>query len=178
MEINYFKKGIKIGMITGLIISLASLSYIYYVSKEHIKKSEEISKSKTFKELNLNLTDLDGKEFDINSIKSKKILVNFWATWCAPCIQEMPLLQNAYNIINTEYTFILISDEPIEKIKTFKEKKGYNFLFLRSGNNNAEKIGALPTTLLLDNDKNIYYIQAGSFENMSTQQFINFINNK
>jgi len=39
--------------------------------------------------------DLDNNEVDLSSFKGKKVLINYWATWCAPCIQKMPSLIKA-----------------------------------------------------------------------------------
>ncbi|MDR3024788.1 TlpA disulfide reductase family protein [Chryseobacterium sp.] len=171
MNISIFKKGFIVGIIFGTIISFSFLGYIYYVSKKSKEQSEKISETKNFKDLNLHLENLDGSPFDINQFTGKKILVNVWATWCAPCVKEMPLLQNTYNELKNDYIFIMISDEKPETIKSFMTKKGYNFTFVRSSESLKSKIGIFPTTFILDKSHNIKFSQSGSFEDMSESDF-------
>ena len=56
--------------------------------------------------------DLNNNEVDLSSFRGKKILINYWATWCGPCIQEMPSLLKAQELLKDEnYIFLLVSDE-------------------------------------------------------------------
>ncbi|WP_062697100.1 TlpA family protein disulfide reductase [Chryseobacterium indologenes] len=164
---RFLKKGLIWGLIFGSITAFSFLAYVYYVSKKSIEQYNKVSSSKNFKNLNINLETLDGKPFDITQFSDKKILVNFWATWCAPCRKEMPLLQSTYNQIKNEYVFIMISDEKPEVIKAFKEKEGYDFVFVRSRESLKSKVGVFPTTFILDKLQNIKYTRAGAFDDMS-----------
>ena len=77
--------------------------------------------------------DLDNNEVDLSSFRGRKILINYWATWCGPCIQEMPSLLKAQELLKDEnYIFLLVSDESIQKISRFKNRKNFNFIYLKS----------------------------------------------
>jgi thiol-disulfide isomerase/thioredoxin len=165
MQRGYFKKGLITGTIMGSVIGILLLSYIYYVSKRNIGQSEVANKSKYFTELNLTFKDLEGKVVDINQFRGKKVLVNFWGTWCAPCVKEMPNLQNTYNNkeIKANCVFLMISDEALKKIKAFKVKNGYNFVFVKTDQKLQSKIGVFPTTFVLDEQLQIIFKKVGSF---------------
>lgn len=115
-------------------------------------KDSQSSKVSTILNNLESLVDLKGKSLDISNLKGKKVLVNYWATWCAPCIHEMPDLLEAQEILSKEnYVFLLVSDESKEQIQEFKEKFKYNFIFLRSPES-LSNIGiyAMPTTFIFN----------------------------
>lgn len=96
------------------------------------------------------IVDLNGKEVQLSDFKGKRILVNYWATWCGPCIKEMPALARAEQILKeNNYVFLLITDESIEEILTFKSSINNDFNFLKL-NGSIESLGvyALPTTFV------------------------------
>ena len=75
-------------------------------------------------QLKNSLVDLNQNKVNLTSFKGKKVVINYWATWCRPCIKEMPELKRAEEILQKyNYTFLLVTDETISKIKSFKNEK-------------------------------------------------------
>ena len=96
--------------------------------------------------------DLDENKLDFSEFKQGKIVISYWATWCAPCIKEMPSLKRAEKILKDYgYTFLLVSDETISKISRFKEEKNFDFNFLKSSKS-FETLGiySMPTSYIFD----------------------------
>src|SRR5680860_274907 len=81
---------------------------------------------KILKDYNWNLYTLEGKELNFNQAKGKVVLVNFWATWCPPCIAEMPSFQALYEDYANEVDFYFVSSEEIEKLENFMLKNNYS----------------------------------------------------
>jgi len=99
------------------------------------------------------IEDEDGKRVSFNEFKGQVVFLNFWATWCPPCIAEMPDIHQLYQATKDKVAFVLISvDKDEQKAISFARKKGYEFpvYFLRSPLPKPYDIHAIPTTYLLD----------------------------
>ena len=116
------------------------------------------------KEVSKNIVDtvvykeLDGKSVSLEEFSGKRILVNYWATWCTPCLHEFPSLVKAQEILSDEnYVFLFPSPDDIAVIQEFIEKSGYplQFLFL---NQPLDKLNihALPSTFIYETDGTVY----------------------
>ncbi len=64
------------------------------------------------------MRDLNGKEFQLSKFRGKPLVVNFWATWCGPCIKEMPMLDRAHRD-GTIHVVAIASDDEAE-VRAFK----------------------------------------------------------
>ncbi len=73
--------------------------------------------------------DLKGQNLDFSSLKGKVIFMNFWATWCPPCVAELPAIQELYNLYkdNSNVVFLIVGTEAPEDIQRFITKKSYTF---------------------------------------------------
>ena len=119
------------------------------VIKNPLSDLESIQIKTSFIDLNDNIVDL-------TAFKGKKIVINYWATWCGPCLKEMPGLKRAEEALKSyNYTFLLISDESVSKIAEFKKVKNYDLNFLKSIKSN-ETLGiySLPTSYIFDEKGN------------------------
>ncbi len=73
------------------------------------------------------LIDLEGGPFDFKEVKGKVVLVNFWATWCPPCVAEMPSLQELFDDYGDKVAFVIVAQDEKGKVSDFLNKKGYTF---------------------------------------------------
>jgi thiol-disulfide isomerase/thioredoxin len=115
---------------------------------------------------NIKLFDLDHQPIDLNQFAGKKIFLNFWATWCKPCIAEMPSIERAQELLEPEgYIFLLASDEDVAKIKRFKASKDFQLDFVRLETPFPDLgIMSIPTTFIIDEQGKIVMHHVGARE--------------
>ncbi|TQR17614.1 redoxin domain-containing protein [Psychrobacillus soli] len=108
---------------------------------------------------NFTLTTLDGEEVTLSDYQGKKVVLNFWATWCPPCKAEMPHMQNYYEDMaeqeNVEILAVNLtsSDVGIEKVELFKEDYGLSFPIPLDEEGDVGKTYqaiTIPTTYMID----------------------------
>lgn len=111
------------------------------------------------------LTTLDGKTFTLRELKGKTVLLDFWATWCAPCIEEMPQLIAVYERFSSRQDFVMIGisrdfDKPtLTRFLKRNPKLKWHHVFERAGGvETARKqfrVGAIPRVFLIGPDGKI-----------------------
>ncbi|MFL6375122.1 MAG: TlpA disulfide reductase family protein [Pyrinomonadaceae bacterium] len=119
------------------------------------------------------LTDLQGKPWSLRDLKGKVVLVNFWATWCAPCRKEMPDLDALYTRFKDEGLVILaIDDEEVAKITPFLKDKPVSYTVLLDPGrkvNDLYRIDGIPKSFIYDRDGNLV---AESIDMRTRDQFL------
>lgn len=116
--------------------------------------------------IDLSLKDLQGAPVNLSDLRGKVVLVNFWASWCSPCRDEMPLL-DAFYLAHRSDNFTLIAINVSESAKDaakYIEEHGYNFIVWSDPPGNAMielGINGLPASLLLDEAGRIQKVWLG-----------------
>lgn len=118
----------------------------------------------------LKLTDLDGKVHNLADYKGKVVLVNFWASWCPPCVHEMPSMQRLKEKM-TGKPFVILGvnlAEPEQEVRDFlatKVKVDFPILMDRDGTAlKAWKVFVFPTSFVVGPDGKIRYGLYGELE--------------
>ena len=194
-------------IIIGMGIALAFLGYKYVTTNNDLKKYKGYYKDLSITYLNeimeapalepslkdgniisidfetnaLQFTDLDSKMFSIQDFKGKTLFINYWATWCNPCLAEMPSMADLYERYssNDDIVFLYLSreelktiqeyipkDESLQKLPIYKVVTDDEF-FATTG---------IPTTFIINSSGNLIVKDVGSaFWN--DQSVFNFIDN-
>ncbi len=113
---------------------------------------------------NWKLKDESGTNYNFESVKEKVVLVNVWATWCPPCIAEMPSLQKLYNDYKDKIEFVFVTGDSYKDVNLFLIKNNYTFKVYRSTNGYLEvfDISSIPRTFLIDKKGNIVIDKTGA----------------
>ena len=134
---------------------------------------------------NFYLSDENGTTVSLADFKGKTIFMNYWATWCSPCIAEMPNIQALFeDMTHTDETrqeivFMMISlDADSKKALDFVERKGYSMpvYFPRSQKPSIYDTSVVPTTYVINSDGYIVMKKRGMAQ-YNTRRFKDFLRN-
>ena len=114
----------------------------------------------------LALKDLEGREHRLADYRGKVVLVNFWATWCEPCREEMPAMQRLQQRLEGKPFVVLAVDfgEGDARVKGFLKELPLPFTFLLDRDSSvarAWRVRVLPVSFLIDADQRIRYSAVG-----------------
>ena len=115
------------------------------------------------------LSDLEGKSLSIDQWRGRVLVINFWATWCTPCREEIPLfvrLQEKHRARGLQFVGIAIDER--DKVAAFAQDFGMNYPVLLGGMDTVElsrragnRLGALPFTIVIDRSGSIASVVLG-----------------
>ncbi len=130
-------------------------------------------------DLNSQVMMLNGQKRSIKNFLTKPLLINFWAPFCLPCIQELDLLKNTYNQYKNRINFLGVATfSSIEDIKSASFAYDINYPLAIAESNMAEKwfARALPTTYLINKDGNIVFSKVGILNKEELEEALYKIN--
>jgi thiol-disulfide isomerase/thioredoxin len=116
------------------------------------------------------LTRLDGSKLQVSELKHKVIMLNFWATWCEACMEEMPSivkLREAYQAQGFEVIGLNVDENPTKAVPPTENKFGMKFPTFKDPENTLTElfdIHAIPLTVIFDQNRKILMIESGSRE--------------
>ena len=104
------------------------------------------------------------KTINFEELEGKVVLINFWATWCPPCIAEMPSLQELYNDYNDKVVFLFVTHDDFETVENFKIKRKFNFeVFNPMTETPSElKTSSIPRTVVINKKGAIVIDETGA----------------
>jgi len=155
-----------IGSIQGLVLKTG-------IIKPSIEETDAENATYEFK-----LISGKGEVLNGEDLKDKTVFINLWATWCPPCIAEMPDINDLYTeLASDDIIFLMVSlDEDFEKARKFIDKKGFDFEIYQFYSNIPEVYYSkvIPTTFVLSPDGKIVVRKQGMAK-YTGKSFKNFL---
>lgn len=134
----------------------------------------EVEKTASY---NFRLENLKGDIIAFDSFRNKVVFLNFWATWCPPCIAEMPDIHQLYESKKNDISFVMISlDKDENRAREFIKNKEFDFpvYFLRSALPKNYNSHSIPTTYVLDKG-GIIKVENHGMAKYNTEKFKNLL---
>lgn len=172
-------------VITGGLIFLGMQANIFGFNDAALdeKTWEEPSENKAARnypeaDLQLQLKNSKGEEVSLEDYRGKVIFINLWATWCPPCIVEMPDIENLYRDLKDEdIVFIMLSlDHKFQKAVDFVEKNNYSFEIYKTvkGVPDMYYTQSIPTTFVINAEGKLVltHIGMGDFDTAEFRDYL------
>ena len=136
----------------GLLKALLLIAALFFVS---CNRSAEVGLNPGDLAPEVALTDIDGKPQKLSDFRGKIVLLNFWASWCTPCIAEMPSLQRLQQKLESKgFSVVTVAvDDEVETLKKFRRRFGLSFpilLDVKGESKKEYKISGYPETFILN----------------------------
>lgn len=162
-----------------LIIVAVWLSVKTETVPERVKKIEKMKKG----DFEISFTDLENNQYHLSDFQNSVVLINIWAPWCAPCIEELPSLLKLAQHFPSQLVIIALTDEPQNSVKRFFssfEKPGKNFIVALSNEiKNIFSPSALPESYIFKNGKmSLKIIGPRNWDSLEWKNKINQLYNK
>ena len=155
----------------GVLLMLISALFVARKIKRNYVPSIELS--------SLVLKDVDGRKIDLARYAGNPMVVNFWGTWCGPCRQEFPDFETVKEKYGDRVNFIMVSDEPLDKIAAFKTDNRYTFFYAQSQKSFLELgIPAVPLTYIYDAKGKLFAKRKDPINEKKLDDLIIEINNR
>lgn len=147
----------------------AVLVFLFSTCLAKAQDQVNIDTNKQEEAVELSLVDKDGKTFKLSELKGKVLVLNFWATWCQPCIAELPSFQQLHSSLanEKEIAFLAIEmDQDYEKAAKFFKKKDYSIPLYSLGSAlpSDMQTNSIPMTIIIAKNGEIVIKKIGMLD--------------
>ncbi len=121
------------------------------------------------------IADTQGRHHRLGDAKGRWVVVNFWATWCVPCIQEIPeIAAFARDHRDVEVIGVAVDAKDADKVRAFAKKVGHDYPLVLSDESVERQLGepkALPTTRIYDPSGRLVYVKPSRVDRKLLESF-------
>ncbi len=167
---NHYKDKSKFAIATDILFYALIIAMLFPSSRafvmEHVQRVTMLSPREKKEVIQLSPQDYDWYVYDVNNqihklsdYKGKVIFINFWATWCGPCLAEMPALKELYDRYkdNPDIMFLFVTTEDLTQSEQFLKKRGWDVPVYKQVTRQPEVLysSSIPSTYLIDKEGKI-----------------------
>ena len=163
-----------------LLAASALLALLIGIYAASLFRADTTEQTKEISLAEVTLLDLNGDSQTLQQWQGKLLLVNFWATWCPPCIEEIPLFMRLRDKYAGEgFEVIGIAIDEAQKVRDFQQVHAVSFPLLLGGNEGIalmqrfnNKLGALPYSVLFDKQGTVVHSKPGAFSEAELENLL------
>lgn len=160
-----------IALIIIIYLLLAAVLFAYYSNGENNTSEEN--------KLSFNLIDTNNISYNEKSVKNKYLIINYWATWCTPCLKEIPILVDFYKENSNQVEILGLNYDDDEKLAyEFQNDLNINYPIILNNEQNSKyysqfiDLQVLPTTLIYSKKGDLMHTFMGEISKEDLTTFI------
>jgi len=155
----------------AVVLSLLGVEALYYFAAPQDPDQKALARWDGVPAPDFSVSTLDGQVIQLSGLKGRRVILNFWATWCPPCRQELPDFIRLRTEAPTNVVILGLSGEDEDTLKRFVKDNGINYPIaaLKSIPSPYQDIAKIPVTMVVDRNGVIQHAVLGaqSFETLS-----------
>ncbi|MCP4657180.1 MAG: TlpA family protein disulfide reductase [bacterium] len=175
--VRLFNRYFFIGLAVGIVLTLGMLLVAGWALFTLKSSPEDMAASLTAPDLpegprlslygqadpDWSVRTLEGEEVRLSDFAGRVVFLNFWATWCIPCVAEMPSIQRLYeSLADEDVAFLLVSEEDAETVRSLLEARDLNLPVYLGVASAIYQSKGIPVTFIIDRDGTIVFRHLGS----------------
>lgn len=153
-----------VGFILAMLVPQTRSPIVVFVQRS-FAIGPSVNKNKVqLQDYDWQLTNTNKESLSFEQAKGEVVFLNFWATWCPPCIAEMPSMQKLYDSYGDKIAFYLVTNEDPDKVEAFMQKNNYSMPVYYTQSNPPKQLEhrALPTTFVIGKNGEIHIRESGA----------------
>jgi len=161
------KNIILIILVLAAVIVAAALGY-GYLTNEYTPEESQAQPGDPIPAPDFTVIDEKNMPVSLSNFRGKPTIVNFWATWCGPCEQELPFFDSAFKLYGDKVNFVMLNVdgdmETVDEVKEFVRQRGYSFPLYFDVTYDASQtygVSAIPVTMCVSAEGDIIWSKIG-----------------